>query len=80
MDINNEILDVIEIIVDKKIRENTTQIYQGVCNSVSGNSCVVTVNGKNNTIQWYGSTPTVGAIYRVFVPNGNMSMAFIINP
>lgn len=79
MDINNEILDAIEIIVDKKIRENTTQIHSGVCVSASGNTCVMTINGKNNTVQWYGSTPTIGAIYRVFVPNGNMSMAFIIN-
>lgn len=80
MDVANEILDAIEIIVDKKIRENTAQIYPGVCKSVSGNSCVMSVNGRNNTVQFYGSTPTVGAIYRVFVPNGNMSMAFIICP
>lgn len=79
MDINNEILDAIEIIVDKKIRENMTQIYQGVCTGTSGNNCIVTINGKNNTVQWYGSTPTVGTVYRVFVPNGNMSTAFIIN-
>ena len=78
MDVANEILDAIEIIVDKKIRENTTQIYPGVCKSVSGNSCVMSINGKDNTIQFYGSIPTVGAIYRVFVPDGNMSMAFTI--
>lgn len=78
MDVANEILDAIEIIVDKKIRENTAQIYPGICKSISGNTCVMSVNGKNNTVQFYGSTPTVGTIYRVFVPNGNMSMAFII--
>ena len=78
MDVANEILDAIEIIVDKKIRENTAQIYPGVCKSVSGNTCVMSINGRNNTVQFYGSTPTVGTIYRVFVPNGNMSMAFII--
>ena len=78
MDIANEILDAIEIIVDKKIRENTVQIYPGVCKGVSGNSCVMSINGRDNTVQFYGSTPTVGTIYRVFVPNGNMSMAFII--
>ena len=78
MDVANEILDAIEIIVDKKIRENTTQIYPGVCKSVSGNSCVMSINGRDNTVQFYGSTPTVGTIYRVFVPNGNMSMAFIL--
>ena len=78
MDVANEILDAIEIIVDKKIRENTAQIYPGICKSVSGNSCVMSINGKDNTIQFYGSIPTVGAIYRVFVPDGNMSMAFAI--
>ena len=80
MDVANELLDAIEIIVDKKVRENTTQIYPGICKSVSGGSCVMSINGKDNTIQFYGSIPTVGAIYRGFVPDGNMSMAFIICP
>ena len=80
MDVANEILDAIEIIVDKKIRENTAQIYPGICKSIIGNTCVMSVNGKNNTVQLYGSTPAVGSSYRVFVPNGNMSMAFIICP
>ena len=78
MDIASEILDAIEIIVDQKIRENTAQIYLGVCKSVSGNTCVMSINGRNNIVQFYGSTPTVGSTYRVFVPNGNMSMAFVI--
>ena len=79
MDVANEILDAIEIIVDKQTKEQTTQIYPGICKSVSGNSCVMSINGRDNTVQFYGSTPTVGTIYRVFVPNGNMSMAFIIS-
>ena len=78
MDVVNELLDAIEIIVDKKIRENTARIYPGICKSINGNTCVMSVNGKNNTVQFYGSTPTVGSIYRVFVPDGNMSMAFAI--
>lgn len=78
MNVASEILDAIEIIVDKKVRDTSAQIYPGVCKSVSGNSCVMSINGRNNTVQFYGSTPTVGTIYRVFVPNGNMSMAFII--
>ena len=45
MDVANEILDAIEIIVDKKIRENTAQIYPGVCKSINGNTCVMSVNG-----------------------------------
>ena len=79
MDVANEILDAIEIIVDKQTKEQTTQIYPGICKSVSGNSCVMSINGRDNTVQFYGSTPTVGTIYRVFVPNGNMSTAFIIS-
>ena len=78
MDVANELLDAIEIIVDKKVRGNTAQIYPGICKSVSGSSCVMSINGKNNTVQFYGSAPSVDSIYRVFVPNGNMSMAFII--
>lgn len=78
MDVANEILDAIEIIVDKKVRDTSAQIYPGVCKSVSGNTCVMSINGRNNTVQFYGSIPTVGSTYRVFVPNGNMSMAFVI--
>ena len=78
MNIANEILDAIEIIVNQKIRESTTQIYFGICKGVNENNCLMYNKKKNNTVQFYGSTPTVGTIYRVFVPNGNMSMAFII--
>ena len=80
MDVVNEILDAIEIIVDKKVRDISAQIYPGVCKSVSGNSCVMSINGSNNTVQFYGSTPTVVLIYRASAPNINMSMAFIICP
>lgn len=80
MDIANEILDAIEIIVDKKIRDNTAQIYSGVCKSIKTSTCVMSINGKNNTVQYYGGQPTLGAVYRVFVPNGNMSNGFVIVP
>lgn len=80
MDVTKEILDAIEIIVDKKIQDNTAQIYSGICQSVNTGSCVMSINGKNNTVQFYGSQPTVGAVYRVFVPNGNMSNGFVIVP
>lgn len=80
MDIANEILDAIEIIVDKKIRDNTAQIYRGVCKGVTTTACTLTVNGKDNTVKYYGGTPTVGAVYQIFVPSGDMSMAFVIVP
>ena len=78
MDVANELLDAIEIIVDKKMRDSITQIYSGVCKSINTNNCVMSINGKDNIVQYYGSAPSVDSIYRVFVPNGNMSMAFII--
>lgn len=80
MGIADEILDAIEIIVDKKIRDNTAQIYPGVCVSVKTNTCVMSINGKNNTVQYYGAMPVIGNVYRVFVPNGNMSTGFVIVP
>ena len=80
MGIADEILDAIEIIVDKKIRDNTVQIYLGVCVSVKTSTCVMSINGKNNTIQYYGAIPVIGSVYRVFVPNGNMSAGFVIVP
>lgn len=80
MDIANEILDAIEIIVDKKIRDNTAQIYRGVCKGVTTTTCILTVNGKDNTVKYYGGTPIIGAVYQIFVPSGDMSMAFVIVP
>lgn len=80
MDTNNEILDAIEIIVKQVVEDNVTKIYTGVCKTIGVNSCVLTINGKDNTVKYYGGTPIVGTIYQVFIPFGNMSAAFIIAP
>lgn len=80
MDAKKEILDAIEVMVNQAIENNTTKIYTGICKILYTSKCVVTVNGKDNTVKYYGSTPVVGNSYRVFVPFGNMSMAFIIVP
>lgn len=72
-------LDAIEVLVNQAIKDNSTQIYSGVCKSVvDTSSCVMTVNGRDNNVKFYGASPNVGSNYRVFVPSGNMSMAFII--
>ncbi len=80
MNITNEILDAIEIIVNHVVEDNTTKIYSGVCKTVATSTCVLTINGKDNTVKYYGGTPLTGSIYQVFVPFGNMSAAFIIVP
>lgn len=76
----NEILDAIEIMVRQCVEDNTTKIYTGVCKSITTTTCTLTINGKDNTVKYYGGTPIVGTIYQVFIPFGNMSAAFIIVP
>lgn len=76
----NEILDAIEIMVRQVVEDNTTKIYTGVCKSVTTTTCTLTINGKDNTVKYYGGTPIVGTVYQVFIPFGNMSAAFIIVP
>lgn len=77
MNIPEEFLNAIEILIDKRM-QNTAQIYTGRIVSSSGSKCVVNINGRNQIVQFYGSAPTVNSMYRVFVPQNNMSMAFII--
>lgn len=82
MDTNNEILDAIEILADKKIGENITKILTGICKSVNinNNTCVMDSNGVISTVQFYGSPPEVNELYRIFVPSNNMSRSFIVVP
>lgn len=82
MDTNNEILDAIEILADKKIGDNITKVLTGICKSVNinNNTCVMDSNGVISTVQFYGSPPEVNELYRIFVPSNNMSRSFIVVP
>lgn len=82
MDTNNEILDAIEILADKKISENITKVLTGICTSVNinKNTCVMDSNGVSGTVYFYGSPPEVNGLYRIFVPSNDMSRSFIIVP
>lgn len=75
-----EFIEAIKVLVEEMVKKNSTQIYNGVCVSVSGSTCTMLINGRNQNVKYYGNTPTVNANYRVFVPNDNMSIAFIICP
>nr|DAU19419.1 MAG TPA: hypothetical protein [Caudoviricetes sp.] len=66
--------------VKQVVEDNTTKIYRGICKTIATSTCVLTINGKDNTVKYYGGTPTVGTVYQVFIPFGNMSAAFIIVP
>ena len=79
MSLEQTLLDSINILVENAVAQ-TTKIYDGVVQSVVKDGRVnMTINGKTNSVQYYGAAPTVGKVYRVFVPNNIMSQAFIIN-
>nr|DAJ59377.1 MAG TPA: hypothetical protein [Bacteriophage sp.] len=78
MDARQEILDAIDIIVDKKLK-NTAQMYTGIVESANGTSCTMRVNGNTQNIRVFGNTPKVNVAYPVFVPHGDMSLAFTIS-
>ena len=80
MNFANDILDAIEIMVKQVVEDNATKIYTGVCKTIDANNCVLTINGKDNAVKYYGGIPVVGTVYQVFIPFGNMSAAFIIVP
>lgn len=76
MSIEKEILDSIAILI-KKAAENNTQIYVGTVTNLSGSKCSMLLNGKVlESVRVYGTTPPVGSILPVFVPNGNFNVAF----
>ena len=78
MDARNEILDAIQILIDRAL-ENTTKIYNATCKGlVSGNVALMRVNGVDTRVVFYGDAPDANKQYRVFVPEGNMSNAFMI--
>lgn len=76
MSIEKEILDSIAILI-KKAAESNTQIYVGTVTNLSGSKCSMLLNGKVlESVRVYGTTPPVGSILPVFVPNGNFNVAF----
>lgn len=73
----NELLDAIEIIVNKALENKNTRVTGGVVKSATGGVATVTVAGIDYEFSYTGTAPTVGSTCRVFIPNGNMSDAFI---
>ena len=73
----NELLDAIQILINKSMADRSTRITGGAVKSASGGLATVTINGYDYSIPYSGTAPTVGSTVRVFIPNGNMSDAFI---
>lgn len=73
-------LDAIEVIVNKRVEENNTQIYTGIIVK-DGTSLKVKVKNKIYDLPVYGgkkSDVKEGISVKVFVPQGQMSQAFIL--
>jgi len=78
VDARNEILDAIQILIGRAL-ESTTKIYNSTCKGVvASNVALMVVNGVEAKVVFYGDAPTANKQYRVFVPEGNMSNAFMI--
>lgn len=75
----NELLRAIQYMIDEATKKQT-QIYNGLIVGANGDDWSVQVNGKVYTMSQYGeiSTPSVGKIVKVVLPNGNASLAFFI--
>ena len=72
-----ELIESIGLLIEKGMESNTN-IYTGVVKSVDGKRAVVAVNGQNQNVSIATADVSSGNVVRVFVPEGNMSAAFII--
>lgn len=77
MSVEQDIVDSIGIVV-KKAMEQNTQIYQCRVTSVNGKRCTIDINGRELEVGYYGSTPEKNNVYPVFIPQGNMNVAFAL--
>lgn len=80
MDVKEEILGAIELIVEQNMK-NLTRIQNGTVIAINGKYCSMIVNGKQfDNVAFYGKEPIVNMQYRVFIPDGNMNLSFIMVP
>lgn len=73
-----ELMRSIKYMIDSRI-EHTTKIYNGLILSINGDKANIRINGRDYDIAHYGSfVHNVNDIVNVFVPQGNMNLAFYI--
>lgn len=75
----NELLRGIQYMVDQATSE-TTKIYGGYVQSINGDgSCNININGQSYSLKQFGTGEVKeGTNVRVFVPQGNMNLAWFI--
>lgn len=82
VDLNKIFIDAIEVLIDAKVRKNTTQIYTGLVVLEDGEK-KVKVKDKIYKLPVYGGNIgdlVTNQTVKVFIPQGQMSRGFILAP
>nr|DAR61758.1 MAG TPA: hypothetical protein [Caudoviricetes sp.] len=76
----NAILEGVNYLIERAMQKNGTQIYTGrVVSQGNNGQWNVIYNGKTYPIDYYGTgEPSVNQVVKIFVPQGNQSIAFFI--
>ena len=82
VNLNKIFIDAIEVLIDAKVRKNTTQIYTGLVVLEYGEK-KVKVKDKIYKLPVYGGNIgdlVTNQTVKVFIPQGQMSQGFILAP
>ena len=82
VNLNKIFIDAIEVLIDAKVRKNTTQIYTGLVVLEDGEK-KVKVKDKIYILPVYGGNIgdlVTNQTVKVFIPQGQMSQGFILAP
>ena len=82
VNLNKIFIDTIEVLIDAKVRKNTTQIYTGLVVLEDGEK-KVKVKDKIDKLPVYGGNIgdlVTNQTVKVFIPQGQMSQGFILAP
>lgn len=82
VNLNKIFIDAIEVLIDAKVRKNTTQIYTGLVVLEDGEK-KVKVKDKTYKLPVYGGNIgdlVVNQTVKVFIPQGQMIQGFILAP
>lgn len=82
VNLNKIFIDAIEVLIDAKVRKNTTQIYTGLVVLEDGEK-KVKVKDKIYKLPVYGGNIgdlVANQTVKVFIPQGQISQGFILAP
>lgn len=80
VNLNKIFIDAIEVLIDAKVRKNTTQIYTGLVVLEDGEK-KVKIKDKIYKLPVYGGNIgdlVTNQTVKVFIPQGQMSQGFIL--